>query len=352
MKYTLTITAWYLNTERVCQLINSKQLMQHLGTLGNFTGTTFALSREGMVQSAIKQELETWLHKNTIPSLGELIVKNQPINNGALFTIYQDFYGKGLSKYNNTKNLPRDAKAELHNKLKYSDNTRLRILYSPKNLICNTAWFRLGGHTRLFCFCYVERVENGEIIAHPYVIGDLHTDLELESPESWDTRQYGEIHVSQIDQFALIEKQFELERSTPNIKVLKSIPEKTIKSSIAEILHEGNLSMVCGGEKSDLYTCNLSVNGRFMPTAFLFKGPAKFSEMKMSHLGKNGDQIDRLFSEPADLLILQHCHTISTAVRSTMRAFASRVYDLRHFTVIDGYDTVRLLKAYGKCGII
>lgn len=351
MKYTLTITAWYLNTKRVCQLINSKQLIQHLSTLGNFTGPAFAFSSEGIAQSAIKQELEAWLHKNTIPSLGELIVKNQPIKNGTLFTIYQDFYGKGLSKYNNVNSIPRNAVAELHNKLKYSENTRLRILYSPKNLFCNTAWSRLGGHTRLFCFCYVERVENGEIIARPYVIGDLHTGLKLETPESWDVRHYGEIHVSQIDQFALIKKQFESEKSVPDINVLKSIPEETIKSSIADILHEGNLPKDWGGEKSDLFTCNISVDGRFMPSAFLLKGPAKFSKMKMSHLGKNGDQIVRLFSEPADLLVLQHCHSISTAVRSTMKAFASRFHDLRYFTVIDGYDTVRLLKAYDKCGL-
>ena len=69
------------------------------------------------------------------------------------------------------------------------------------------------------------------------------------------------------------------------------IPEETIKSSIADILHEGNLPKDWGGEKSDLFTCNISVGGRFMPSAFLLKGPAKFLEMKMSHLGKNGDQI-------------------------------------------------------------
>ncbi len=73
--------------------------------------------------------------------------------------------------------------------------------------------------------------------------------------------------------------------------------------------------------------------------------------MKMTHLGKNGDQIERLFSEPAELLVLQHCHKVSTAVRSTIRAFASRIHDLRYFAIVDGYDTVRLLTAYGKCGM-
>ncbi len=351
MKYTLSITAWYLNTERVLQLINSQQLIQHLGALGGFSGRAFSQSSEGIAKSAIKQELEAWLHNNTIPSLGELFVKNKSIENGTLFTIYQDFYGKGLSKYANTNTIPRDAIAELHIKLKYAENTRLRILYSPNNLISSSAWDRLGGHTKLFCFCYVERIEGGEIIARPYIIGDLHTRLELETPESWDGAQYGEIHVSQIDQFSLIKAQYESEKSAPDINVLKSIPEIIIKYSFAEIVSEGNVPKDWGGEKSDLFTTNISVNGRYMPSAFLLKGPAIFTEMRMSHLGKNGDQIDRLFSEPADLLVLQHCHSISTAVRSTMKAFAGRVHDLRYFTVIDGYDTVRLLKAYNKCGL-
>jgi len=88
-----------------------------------------------------------------------------------------------------------------------------------------------------------------------------------------------------------------------------------------------------------------------MSTAFLLKGPSKFFPMKMVHLGKNGDQIERLFSEPADLLVLQNCHEVTNPVRATMRAYACRIYDLRYFTIIDGADTVRLLKAYGKCGL-
>ena len=70
--------------------------------------------------------------------------------------------------------------------------------------------------------------------------------------------------------------------------------------------------------------------------------------MTLAECGKNGDQIDRLFSEPAYLLILQHCHYVKTDVRNTMKAFASRINDLRYFTIIDGYDTVRLLRAYNK----
>jgi hypothetical protein len=72
--------------------------------------------------------------------------------------------------------------------------------------------------------------------------------------------------------------------------------------------------------------------------------------MTLAEFGKNGDQIDRLFSEPADIFVLQHCHEITPPVRSTVRAFAQQIGRLRLFCVIDGYDTVRLLEAYGKCG--
>jgi hypothetical protein len=70
--------------------------------------------------------------------------------------------------------------------------------------------------------------------------------------------------------------------------------------------------------------------------------------MTMAHLGKNGDQIDRLFSEPAELLILQHCHEVTPPVRGAMRAYAQQMGRLRLFGIIDGYDTVRLFRAYKK----
>ena len=352
MKYRLTITAWYLNPDRIYQLINSKGLLEHLKTLSGHVGRANVYTPEGMARSIIKQELEEWLHNNAIPSLGELIAKNVELRKGQLFSIYQNFYGKGLSKYNNPeKPIPRDAIAELHKKIDYKENTRIRILYSPNNLISSSSWNRLSGQTRLFCLCYIDDVKAGEIIARPYVIGDLHTGIELQTPDSWDGRQYGEIHPSEIDQFSRVRDIYNSEKSVPDIQALKGIAEESIKTAFSEIIKEGDVPKDWGGEKSDLFSSNISIDGKYMSSAFLFKGPARFNPMKMTHLGKNGDQIDRLFSEPADLLILQHCHSVTTPVRSTMRAFASRVHDLRYFSIIDGYDTHRILSAYGKCGL-
>ena len=350
MKYSVSFTAWYLNFDRIWQLLNPLELAEHFARLEGVTGRAYMNSSIGIARLMIKQKLEEWLHCNAVRSLGESIVTHN-LKPGDLFTIYQDFYGRGLSKYAGIPgDLPRDAVAELYNTLKYDSKRTIRIRFSPSNLISSTAWNRLGGHTKLFCFCYVESLSDGEIVGSPYLIGDIHTGLELETPGSWDGHKYGEVHVARIDQFDKIAEVFQSERKAPDLKLLEKIAEADVKGAIAEIIHENNPPKDWGGETSDLFSTNLSIERKFLPSAFLFKGPARFSEMKMTHLGKNGDQIMRLFTEPADLLILQHCHKVSNPVRSTMRAFASRIHDLRYFSIIDGYDTVRLLQAYQKCG--
>jgi len=68
--------------------------------------------------------------------------------------------------------------------------------------------------------------------------------------------------------------------------------------------------------------------------------------MGLNHLGKNNDQIVRLAQEPAEILIVQHCHEIKPAVRSTLRAFAVRPFGSRRYCLIDGKDSLRFLLAY------
>ena len=54
----------------------------------------------------------------------------------------------------------------------------------------------------------------------------------------------------------------------------------------------------------------------------------------------------RLAAEPADVLILQHCHEIGSAVRATLRSFAVQPSRARRYCLIDGRDSFRLLTAY------
>jgi hypothetical protein len=85
---------------------------------------------------------------------------------------------------------------------------------------------------------------------------------------------------------------------------------------------------------------------KYATTAFLLKGPAHFAPMGLNHLGRNNDQIYRLSSEPAEILIVQHSHEILQPVRATIRTFAVQPSRPRRYCLIDGRDSLRLLLAY------
>lgn len=71
--------------------------------------------------------------------------------------------------------------------------------------------------------------------------------------------------------------------------------------------------------------------------------------MKPTDLGKNGDQLYRRFNIPAEIYVVQHCHSIGAAVRKQVEAFAlarSFVAPCR-FVFMDGITTARLLRAHG-----
>jgi len=164
----------------------------------------------------------------------------------------------------------------------------------------------------------------------------------------WSTRL--EVFVDNIDTFQQVQN---TKRSTQqaDLQVLRNLPEKDIKRAFAEIIGEATVPKDWGGERSDLFTSWLKLETQRISAAFAFKGPAKFHPMTVADLGKNGDQIDRLFSEPADMLLLQHCHEITAGVRGMMRAYAQQMGNPRLFCLIDGYDTLRILGVYGKCGV-
>jgi hypothetical protein len=52
-------------------------------------------------------------------------------------------------------------------------------------------------------------------------------------------------------------------------------------------------------------------------------------------------------SEPAELLVLQHCHEITPSVVSMMEAYAHDLRNLRKYVIIDGADASRILKSQG-----
>ena len=70
-----------------------------------------------------------------------------------------------------------------------------------------------------------------------------------------------------------------------------------------------------GGEMNDLYTANVIVNSSPRATGFLLKGPGiGKKEMVIADCGRNGDQLVRLFTTPADLFVVQYVGPISEMI--------------------------------------
>jgi hypothetical protein len=77
------------------------------------------------------------------------------------------------------------------------------------------------------------------------------------------------------------------------------------------------------------------------------QGPRPPYPRTVKALDKPGDQIGRLFSEPTELLVLRHCHQVTTAVVVVMDTYAHDLRNPRSYMMIDGADTSRILKSLG-----
>jgi len=128
-------------------------------------------------------------------------------------------------------------------------------------------------------------------------------------------------------------------------------PEDSVQMALEQILDVPMHKKDWGGEINDLYTANVIVNGRRTETAFLLKGNGlKRRVMEISDCGKNGDQLLRLIESPARLFVVQFVGNISESVRDIdgkvrgLRAHGKEAW----YSIVDGQDTARLLRAYGK----
>jgi hypothetical protein len=181
----------------------------------------------------------------------------------------------------------------------------------------------------------------------PLVIGFPWLETDSDPPAIDDAEWWGlswwEVFAEDIKELAAVRDVDPPE----DWSVMGEISETAFKQCLAEILG-AQVAQDWGGEQSDLYSAHIHLGARRTTAAFLLKGPADFRPMGMNHLGKNNDQIYRLANEPADLLVVQHCHEIGQAVRATLRAFAVSPGRTRHFCLIDGRDSLRILIAYDK----
>ena len=135
-------------------------------------------------------------------------------------------------------------------------------------------------------------------------------------------------------------------------ELAKTISENKFRNGIKRILGELGKFKDWGGETNDLYSSRVTMGGKRKVTAFAFKGPGKRGKLTPGKMGKNGDQIQRLFDSPAVVMIVQYHGQIDQSVMSQMEKLAIAksflTGEVIHFGIIDGIDSNRIYKAYAN----
>lgn len=156
-----------------------------------------------------------------------------------------------------------------------------------------------------------------------------------------------QLHVDDIDSFSAVRG--------VKVKNYRPMPltEKAFKDGMQALLHEPGVFKDWGGEANDLWTTRVTIGGRRLATAMAFKGKGMTGKLTPRKMGKNGDQIQRLYQVPADLYVLQYWAQIDQSVFTLMHSLAvSRSAmnggKLVRYLVIDGEDSQRLILAYPK----
>lgn len=152
------------------------------------------------------------------------------------------------------------------------------------------------------------------------------------------------ITIDDIDSFRKVARI----RVDPNDYV--AITESQFKNGIARILGESGKFKDWGGERNDLYTNKVRISGRRLLAAFAFKGKGTRGILTPRQMGKNADQIQRLFKTPASVFIVQYWGQVHESIVEQMAEFAKAKSavegSLVRYGIIDGSDSNRLLKAY------
>ena len=180
------------------------------------------------------------------------------------------------------------------------------------------------------------------LVFHPLLIGYPYlADVETGDLLWKKYTDFYQVHLEDFKEFEIV-KQYPLPSSTEKMKFVR---ESVFKQCLGKILTEST-PKDWGGESSDFFTSHLHIRESRLSAAFLLKGPAKYSPMTPKHLGKNGDQIIRLSKEPANVLVIQHCHDILPTVIETLKVFATQPSNPRHYCIIDGRESLRMLEAF------
>jgi hypothetical protein len=330
-----TIDPGFVNRRKIETLLGEKG-MQVIDRLINQLPATW--NREIRIEHIYTRAILRFCKVNKVCTLEAILANPTPLSvKGVMFC--------STEKFAPCRNVYDTERANSKIIPKGNCDYKIEVQYSTKHIFSDTQRSELYEGEEMSLIAELHGKKDNLLIFHPFIIGApcLITDNPKWKNEImfWGY-EFGENFIEDFDEFNKIKS---IEKPV-DINQMKYISEKAFKICLTEIL--GNSAKKdWGGERSDHYTAHLHLNGKRVTAAFLLKGPGGgFRPMGLNHLGKKNDQIYRLAQEPADIFFVQHCHEITPPVRATLRAFVVQPSCSRRYCLIDGRDSLSLLKAY------
>jgi hypothetical protein len=319
---------------------NQDQLVGYLGIPGS-ERARYIESATGDSQSgrALKQQqltdlLEARLNDHAVDPVRELQVEllGGRLEVGQVVSIDQDFYFRRNSD---------NQSIQMHARLNTDRAVKLEALLSSTRFPFASTSQHLSGRSRVFCVATVTAMEPDLVRLRPQFIGC----------RSWGSRVPGttggneitrEVHPQSIDQFAMVD--WGTAATRPQLRAIACMLESDVKRHFSEILGHPFDEHDWGGERADLNIDNVLVRGAQTSSAWLLKGRSVQRTMQIADLGANGDQIERLTTTPAELLVVQHNQLISAAVKNMLAAFAYDMRNPRRYMLVDGNLTAMIFR--------
>lgn len=293
------------------------------------------------------RELESWMRNHSVLALDVAIVTEQ-CRPGVLVWCQLPFHWSAVASERRKRNAgDPDVRSYFHGHLETAVGKRVVWgSFDPIRLTSTTSNHELSGVRTQFVLAQVASVTPERIELRPVAIATRLLSEGARWSDGVDRADDGQrISPMEVEQFHGVDFN-DVDRDDA-LQFMRTIPEVQVKRTLAQVLGEPVIPKDWGGEQSDLWTTRLRVRGKSYDAAFLLKGPAggRFSRpMTIGMLGKNGDQLQRLSATPAEVLVLQHCHVIRPEVVGMLRSLASDFRNIRHYMVIDGYDTCAILR--------
>lgn len=337
---TLGLSAWFLHVRLVLELLGKERAAVARAELDLRQDLNRALPATSTY--VLTTAVEQFLVESPVPELAREHLLGT-LEQGQVVGIQQEFFFKRV------RDRRLGQRIEMHAPLATDRSVKVTAWLNPEHMVSPSSNVLLSGRSRAYAVAHVLKVSREQIELRPILVGHRFTRPLAAGPSGPALALTSDRRVFPKDV-----QEFQEVRHCPKpeggaYKILRRIPEEQVKHWFAEIVGEPFVPKDWGGEILDLYSGRLSINGQSTAAAFAFKGgPGHFQPMTIKALGKQGDQIDRLYRAPAGLLVLQHCHEVRLEVVNMMDVYAWDLRRPRRFMVLDGQDTVHILRACGK----